>query len=163
MGRLTPQNFLLDAEIPNVIVGQGKGGKAAAIPLLKEGIAAPRDFIAADGFGKWSTERANKALAKAAEAAGREAFTTYQIRHSFAMGLRQSGTDLADVQDLCGHTNPQTTRICAPKDLKKQQKAIRQLRGADGRAAVKLASKERETQRATKPGERSPDDRWNET
>ena len=84
------------------------------------------------------------------------------IRHSFAMGLRQSGADIADIQDIYGHTNPQTTQIYARKDLKKHKKAIRQLRTADGRAAVKLASKERETLGATKPGITTPDDRWNE-
>ena len=158
MGRLTPESFLLDAEIPNVIVGQGKGGKAAAVPLLKDGITAARDYIAADAFGKWSTTSANKALASAADAAGQKAFTTYQIRHSFAMGLRQSGADIADIQDLYGHTNPQTTQIYAQKDLKKHQRTIRQLHAADGRAAVKLASKERKTERATKPGATSPND-----
>ena len=78
------------------------------------------------------------------------------------MGLRQSGADIADIQDIYGHTNAQTTQLYAPKDLKKHQKAIRQLQAADGRAAIRLASKERKTQRATKPGETSPDDRWNE-
>ena len=78
------------------------------------------------------------------------------------MGLRQSGADVADIQDIYGHTNPQTTKIYAPKDLKKQQKAIRQLQAADGRAAVKLASKERKTERATERGATSPHDRRNE-
>ena len=162
MERLTPESFLLDAEIPNVIVGQGKRGKAAAVPLLKDGITVARDYIAADAFGKWSTTSANKALASAADAAGQKAFTTYQIRHSFAMGLRQSGADIADIQDLYGHTNPQTTQIYAQKDLKKHQTAIKQPHAADGRAAVKLASKERKTERATKPGATSPNDRRNE-
>ena len=37
--------------------------------------------------------------------------TTYQIRHSFAAGLRRAGTDVADIQDLYGHTLPETTMI----------------------------------------------------
>ena len=40
MGRLKCENFHLEAEIPHVVVAQGKGGRAAAIPLLEEGVAA---------------------------------------------------------------------------------------------------------------------------
>ena len=56
--------------------------------------------------------------------AGREPFTTYQIRHSFACGLRQSGADIADIQDLYGQTNAETTKIYAPAQLEKHRKAI---------------------------------------
>ena len=143
MGRLTRQDFLLDAKVPNVIVGGGKGGKDASIPLLKEGVAAARDFIRADAFGKWRTDSANKALTKAAKAAGQEGFTTYQIRHSFATGLRESGADVADIQDIYGHTNAKTTEIYTRSSLEKKQKAIENLRRADERATVKLTSEER--------------------
>ena len=91
-------------------------------------------------FGKWKTEPANKALAKAAEMAGRKPFTTYQIRHSFACGLRQSGADVADIQDLYGHTNPETTKIYAPSQLEKHQEAIGRLRAADEEGAGENAS-----------------------
>ena len=80
MGRLTPEDFVLDHsdKIPHVIVPRGKGGKDALVPLVEEGIAAAREFIALDAYGPWSTAKAgNKALAKAAHKAGREAFTTY--------------------------------------------------------------------------------------
>ena len=143
MGRLRRINFRLDADVPNVIVGEAKDGNAASIPLDKEGMAAALNFIKADAFGKWKTEGANKALTKAAKAAGHERFTTYQIRHSFAMGLRESGTDVADIQNMYGHTNPKTTEIYAQSGLKKKQKAIENLRRADENAAMKLASKER--------------------
>ena len=92
-----------------------------------------------DAFGKWKTERSNKELAKAAEAAGRKAFTTYQIRHSFAAGLRQTGADVADIQDLYGHTNPETTKIYAPAVLKKHQAAIERLRAAGRRPTGEAA------------------------
>ena len=46
MGRLTAEDFKLDADTPHVVVAQGKGGKTAAVPLLEEGIAAARAFIA---------------------------------------------------------------------------------------------------------------------
>ena len=131
MGRLTPDSFHLNHEVPHVVVPRAKGGRTAAIPLLEEGLRAARQFIDTDAFGKWKTEPANKALAKAAEMAGRKPFTTYQIRHSFASGLRQSGADVADIQDLYGHTNPETTKIYAPAALEKHRKAIGRLRAAD--------------------------------
>ena len=70
MGRLTPEDFKLDAEILHVVVAQGKDGKTAAIPLLEEGIAAARAIIAIGAFGKWNTEPANRELARAAQEAG---------------------------------------------------------------------------------------------
>ena len=98
-----------------------------------------RDYIALDAFGKWSTDKANKEIAKAAKAAGRKPFTTYRIRHSFAAGLRQSGADVADIQDLYGHTNPETTKIYAPAVLKKHQTAIERLRAAGRRPSVEAS------------------------
>ena len=131
MGRLTADNFHLNHEVPHVVVPRSKRGRTAAVPLLEEGLRAARQFIHMDAFGEWKTAPANRALAKAAEVAGRKRFTTYQIRHSFACALRQTGADLADIQDLYGHTNPETTRIYAPSQLAKQQAAIERLRAAD--------------------------------
>ena len=104
------------------------------IPLLEEGVAAAREYIAIGAFGAWDPRRANMELTGAAELAGREPFTTYQIRHSFASGLRQSG-DVADIQDLYGHTNSETTKIYAAGRDEKHRDAIRNMRAADGRAA----------------------------
>jgi integrase len=142
-GRLTPTDFHLEEEIPYVMVGYGKKGDIAEVPLMNEGLAAAREFIALNAFGKWRTDTANRALAKAAAAAGVPRFTTYQIRHSFAMGLLESGTDVADIQDMYGHTNPRTTRIYAKASLEKKKKSIKNLQRADEIAAMKLASKER--------------------
>lgn len=106
MGRLRADDFRLDDPIPFVAVPRGKGGRLAAIPLVEEGVQAARDFVALGAFGSWSCPSANKALARAARHAQRPAFTVYAIRHSFAAGLRRTGTDVADIQDLYGHTNP---------------------------------------------------------
>ena len=135
MGRLGREDFQLDAEIPHVIVARGKGGKAARLPLVEEGVAAARAFIAAEAFGKWKTQPANKQLAKAAREAGRPAFTSYQIRHSFATGLRQSGADVADIQDLYGHMNAETTKLYAPGQMEKHREAIERMGTADGTVA----------------------------
>ena len=137
---LTPDNFHLNHKVPHVVSPRVKNGIVGAIPLLEDGLRAARQFIDLDAFGKWRTEPANKALAKAAEKAGRKRFTTYQIRHSFATGLRQSGADIADIQEMYGHTNPETTKIYAPAALEKNQKAIERLRAADQQGADENAS-----------------------
>ncbi len=144
MGRLQPDDFRLDESMPFVVVPRGKGGRLAAIPLVGQGLDAAREFMAARAFGKWSCPSANKALERAARKAGRSPFTVYQIRHSFATGLRRTGSDVADIQDLYGHTDPETTMIYAPPQLQKHAAAIERLERADRapdcvRPAIRLA------------------------
>ncbi len=135
MGRLGADDFRLDERIPYVAVPRGKGGRLAAVPLVPEGVAAARAFLDAEAFGPWPRSSVNRALAAAARRAGRAAFTTYQIRHSFAAGLRRAGTDVADIQDLYGHTRPETTMIYAPPELAKHRAALERLRRDDATAA----------------------------
>ena len=132
MGRLTRADFHLADPVPYVNVPRGKGGRLAAIPLVDDALAAVHDFISVNAFGPWSTQSANKAIQAAAQKAQRPPFTVYQIRHSFATWLRHAGADLADIQDLYGHTNPATTRIYAAPTLAKQRDAIRRLRLVTG-------------------------------
>ncbi len=131
MARLQPEDFRLNEPTPFVVVPRGKGGRLAAIPLVGEGMKAAREFTAARAYGRWSCPSANKALERAARKAGRPAFTVYQIRHSFATGLRRTGSDVADIQDLYGHTDPETTMIYAPPQLQKHADAIARLERAD--------------------------------
>ena len=133
MGRLRQTDFRLGEPVPFVAAPRGKGGKLAAIPLIGEGLDAARDFLARDAFGPWSCPSANKAIRAAACRANRDPFTVYQIRHSFAAGLRRTGSDVADIQDLYGHTNPETTMIYAPPQLAKHAAAIKRLHDDDGR------------------------------
>ncbi|MHA1585268.1 MAG: site-specific tyrosine recombinase/integron integrase [Promethearchaeota archaeon] len=43
--------------------------------------------------------------------------TPHIFRHTGATHLRQNGMDLSELQDLLGHSNPNTTRIYAKNDL----------------------------------------------
>ena len=61
----------------------------------------------------------------------------YAIRHWFATGLRRKGADVADIQDLYGHTNPSTTMVYAPPELVKHQAAIARLRLLESGATPK--------------------------
>ena len=131
MGRLAREDFRLDDPIPYVAVPRGKAGRLAAVPLVEEGVAAAHAFIESDAFGLWSCSTARKAIRVAAQHAGRKPFSVYQIRHSFATWLRRTGADLADIQDLYGHTDAETTRIYAPPALAKHRAAIERLRRPD--------------------------------
>ena len=128
MGRLQREDFRLHEPIPYVAVPRGKGGRLAAVPLVAEGATAAHDFIAREAWGAWSCPSANKLIAAAAARADVEPFTVYQIRHAFATGLRQTGSDVADIQDLYGHTDSATTKIYAPPQLAKHAAAIERLR-----------------------------------
>ena len=131
MGRLRAEDIRSDEPIPFVVVPRGKRGLLAAIPLLGDGLNAARQFVALGAYGRWSCASANKALRGAARRAGRAPFTVYQIRHAFATGLRRTGSDLADIQDLYGHTDPETTMIYAPPQLEKHVEALERLQRAD--------------------------------
>ena len=128
MGRLTRADFHLEEPIPYVSVPRGKRGRLAAVPLVDEAVVVARVFIESEAFGAWSTPSANKAIRTAARKADLEPFTVYQIRHAFATWLRHAGADLADIQDLYGHTDSTTTRIYAAPTLAKQRDAIQRLR-----------------------------------
>ena len=138
MARLQPDDFRLDEPIPFVVVPRGKQGRLGAIPLVGEGLDAAREFMALPAYGRWSCPSANKALERAARKAERPAFTVYQIRHAFATGLRRTGSDVADIQDLYGHTDPETTMIYAPPQIDKHVDAIARLQHADGASAPVL-------------------------
>ena len=128
MGRLHREDFRLQEPIPYFAVPRGKGGRLAAVPLVAEGATAARDFIACEAWGAWSCPSANKLIRAAAKRAGVEPFTVYAIRHAFAAGLRHTGSDVADIQDLYGHTDSATTKIYAPPQLAKHAAAIERLR-----------------------------------
>lgn len=157
VGRLKPEDFQLDEKEPHVVVPPAKGGDEAEIPLLEEGVATARAYIAADAFGMWSTKEANKELREAAAAAGIKPFTTYQIRHSFATGLRDTGTDIADIQYMYGHLNPETTKRYAPANLEKNAEALRRLRSSDEELAERLRVRRHEEHRRCESRDRGGD------
>lgn len=127
IGRLVPASFDLASDVPAVTMGRGKRGRVVRIPLLAEAARqAAADFIAWNAFGRWSCPSANKSLALACVAANVPVFNLYVIKHSVASHLRQHA-DLADVQDVLGHTDAKTTAIYAPPVSRKQLEMFRTL------------------------------------
>ena len=51
--------------------------------------------------------------------------TPHIFRHTGATHLRQNGMDLSELQDLLGHSSPNTTRIYAKNDLTRLTKSYR--------------------------------------
>ena len=45
--------------------------------------------------------------------------TPHIFRHTGATHLRQAGMDISELQDILGHSSPNTTRIYAKNDISK--------------------------------------------
>jgi integrase len=142
MARLTEHSFALTARQPSVLVPKGKRGNPLATPLSPEGVAAAQEFLAAnawctvqpDGSTKDWTTSANRLLTNACAELNAARFTVYQIRHSFLRAVRAAGADLADVQELGGHTDARTTKIYAPVVEPKLVAAVMRLSSAPAAA-----------------------------
>ena len=110
VGRLTREDIWLDHDPPLVIVNRpGKNGKPHWKPLTAEAVEAFRLFIDKDVFGKFSASSVYKSWKLACEEAAVPFFNPYRLRHTYATTLRAGGMDLADVQELVGHTSAKTT------------------------------------------------------
>jgi integrase len=141
---LTEDSFALTARWPSVLVPKGKGGNPVATPLSPEGVAAAEEFLAVgawckmqpDGSTKDWTTSANRLLANACAELAVAPFTVYQIRHSFLRAVRAAGADLADVQELGGHTDARTTKIYAPVVEPKLVAAVMRLSSASAPASA---------------------------
>jgi len=105
----------VDLERAVCYVPSGKGGKRLrTVPLNAAGVAAWRDFIAVKAWGEYDKNALRKSIAKACAKVGLTGVRTYDLRHSIATAYLRAGADLADVQDLLGHTTPRMTRRYAP-------------------------------------------------
>ena len=101
-----------------------KGGPLRDIPLNGSAVAAARRFIALGGWGDFSLASARKSLHLACRKAGIPAIRIYDLRHSFGSALRQSGTDLADIQEHLGHSSAELTLRYAPAVSEKLRQAV---------------------------------------
>jgi integrase/recombinase XerD len=108
--RLEPTDIWLDHQPPVVAVNRpGKGGKPHWKPLTERAVDAFRLFVDKKAFGRFSQSSLYKSWKLACEDAGVPFFNPYRLRHTWATTLRAGGLDLADVQELIGHTSARTT------------------------------------------------------
>jgi integrase len=108
--RLQQHDIWLDNDPPTVVVNQaGKGGKPHWKPLTADGVDAFKLFIDRKAFGEFSQSSVYKSWKLACDDAGVPFFNPYRLRHTYATTLRAEGMDLADVQELVGHTSSKTT------------------------------------------------------
>lgn len=89
------------------IVRTGKGGTRPPMWLNDDMVAAWRYFVRVKAWGAFDTSTHAKRLYRAGWPTG---VRPYNTRATFGMELSRRGTDLADIQQLLGHRDAQTTR-----------------------------------------------------
>jgi integrase len=142
--RLTATEIRHDADPPGIYCREpGKDNRSHWKPLTQYGVAACKLFIERKAFGKFSQSSARKVWKLTCKRAGLPFFTPYHLRHTWATTLRQGGLDLADVQELMGHTDAKTTARYAAVSRGKLQRAAEILTKAwdEARARVEAAKK----------------------
>lgn len=113
LAAMSPAHLDLDAAV--CFVPSGKGGtKLRTVPLNAAGVEAWREFVKVDAWGQYDKNALRKSLGRACERLGLADVRTYDLRHSLATAYLKIGADLADVQDLLGHTTARMTRRYAP-------------------------------------------------
>ncbi len=112
----------LDFDRMQIHVRKGKGYKDRyvgmsqhLVPVIQNYIRmyAPREyFINGQGGGRYTAGSVRKFLDKAAKKAGiKKHVTPHMLRHSYATHLLEAGVDIRHIQELLGHSKPETTMI----------------------------------------------------
>lgn len=119
LGKMKPEHVDLDRGICQVPTGKG-GRRFRTVPLNAAGVAAWRAFARLRLWGPYDKNLIRRSFARAcaAEAKARgislPRVRLYDVRHSIASAYLREGADLADVQELLGHTTTRMTRRYAP-------------------------------------------------
>ena len=106
----------------------GKGDRVRVVVLEEDAAMAVRAYrghrragpLLLGREGRLTTRQAQRIVARASARIGDE-ISPHALRHSFALSLVRSGTNLAVVQAALGHASPATTAVylrLAPRDLR---------------------------------------------
>lgn len=112
----------IDPERRQIQVRQGKGRKdryvvlaESMVPLLLNYLNSYRPrryFVEGEGGGPYSGSSVRAFLRRSCSRAGiRKQVTPHTLRHSYATHLIENGVNLRHVQELLGHSKPETTMI----------------------------------------------------
>jgi integrase/recombinase XerD len=128
----------IDVDRRQLIIRNGKGRKDRVVILAESFVPLFKNyymtylpsiyFIENPGGGVYSAGSIRKFLKRSSEQAGiSKHVTPHTLRHSYATHLIENGVGLRHVQDLLGHSKPETTMIythVAKKDLLKIQSPL---------------------------------------
>lgn len=121
----------VDLERGRCYVRTGKGGPARDIALNKSAIKAWKHFAAINAWGPFSVQSIRKSLIRACDKEPPlPRFRVYDLRHSFALALREAGADLSDIQAQLGHSDIALTKRYAPTVMEKLENAAANTRKA---------------------------------
>ncbi|MBI4520986.1 MAG: tyrosine-type recombinase/integrase [Gemmatimonadetes bacterium] len=81
-----------------------------------------------DAWGTFSVATMRKWLVATCRRLEVRPFRVYDLRHTFALALRQHGADLADIAAQLGHSSPRLTRRYAPTISAKLRAATNRIR-----------------------------------
>ncbi len=122
---------------------RGKGNKQRIVPVdpitldLIKGYLDDRIFYETDDYLLVNT-RGNALNPRVIQAdiklikekcgfAKSKIITPHVFRHTGATHLRRSGMDISELQDILGHSNPNTTRIYAKNDISKLKESYNEM------------------------------------
>lgn len=122
---------------------RGKGNKERIVPvdqktleIFKEHLQDrirydPEDFLLVNTRNKQLSPRVIqsdiKTIKEKCGFAESKIITPHVFRHTGATHLRRSGMDISELQDILGHSNPNTTRIYAKNDITKLKESYSQM------------------------------------
>lgn len=138
--RMQPED--LDLDRAKCYVRTAKGGPPRDIPLNKSAVKAFRALMRLGGLGaRFSVSSLRKSLRVACRKEPKiQIFRVYDLRHSFALALREAGADLSDVQHQLGHSDISLTKRYAPAVLDKLRTVASETRKLGRNLPAPLAS-----------------------
>jgi len=114
---------------------RGKGNKERIVPVDKKTLEIfkehlrnrivynSEDYLLINTWGKKLTPRVVqvdiKTIKEKCGFPDSKIITPHVFRHTGATHLRRSGMDISELQDILGHSSPNTTRIYAKNDITK--------------------------------------------
>lgn len=148
----------IDIDRRQIFIRNGKGRKdrvvvlaESFIPLLRNyatSYSPKRYFIEGANGGKYSAGSVRSFLKKSCELAQiKKKVTPHTLRHSYATHLLDNGVGIRHIQELLGHSKPETTMIYTHV----AQKDILNIRSPLDTALIKLSLKDKDQQKPFLP------------